>query len=106
MLKYFLDLPWWGGFLIAFAILLKLIVFYPHARRSYLQEPQTGSLIGEKGVVIETLDPLGKVKSRGSIWRAKAIQGSLKQGQKVKIVATEGIILLVEKKDDFDCSFI
>ncbi len=95
----FFSLPWWGGLLLTLVTVLKLLIFYPHARKAYLKKPHTCSraLIGKRGEVIEELTPKGKIKSQGSFWKARSVKGNLKRGQTVEIVDTKNLTMLVKK---------
>lgn len=95
----FFSLPWWAGLLLTLLTLLKLLIFYPHARKAYLKKPHTGSqaLIGKRGEVIEDLNPKGKIKIQGSLWIARSVGGNLKRGQIVEIVRTKNLTMLVKK---------
>jgi membrane protein implicated in regulation of membrane protease activity len=53
-------------------------------------------MVGERAEVIEACDPDGRVKLRGEIWAATAIEGdSFAAGERVRIVAVEGLSLRV-----------
>jgi len=56
------------------------------------------SLIGKSALVIKPITPIscGQVKIFGEIWRAEA-EEEIKTGEKVKIVAVEGVTLKVIK---------
>lgn len=55
--------------------------------------------IGEIVEVIETISPPseGRIRFRGSTWKAKSSSGILSQGEKVKILGRENVTYLVEK---------
>ncbi|MCR5592634.1 MAG: NfeD family protein [Saccharofermentans sp.] len=58
-------------------------------------------LFGEIGVVIKTIDTLeakGQVKVKGQVWSAKTREENqvIPEGAKVKVLAIEGVKLLVE----------
>ncbi len=98
----FFSLPWWGGLLLTLATVIKLLIFYPQVRKAYLKKPHTGSqaLIGKRGEVIEDLNPKGKIKSQGSFWKARSVEGHLKRGQAVEIVDTKNLTMLVKRAKD------
>lgn len=85
--------------MLTLVMILKLLIFYPHARKAYLKKPRTGSkvLIGKRGKVVEELTPKGKIKTQGIFWKARSIEGKLKPGQFVEIVDTDNLTLLVKK---------
>ncbi|MFP3855216.1 MAG: NfeD family protein [Anaerolineales bacterium] len=74
------------------------------ALRAQGRPVRTGSeaLIGKVVTVQSDLDPVGKIKVAGEIWRAELEQGSavVEAGQQVVITAVEGLQLRVEPHDD------
>ncbi len=52
-------------------------------------------MVGEKGEVIATCDPLGRVRVRGEIWNARC-EGGAEQGERVVVAAVDGLTLVVE----------
>lgn len=67
------------------------------AVRSFSIKVSTGSeaMIGERGRAKTDLDPAGSVFVHGELWQARAGQG-IKQGQRVRVVAVNGMELEVE----------
>ena len=53
------------------------------------------------GIVIDPLNPLGQVRIRGEIWQAVSKNGEIPAGNKVKVIARDGINLVVERSEDF-----
>lgn len=94
--------------LITFAITLLILTVF--VRRIFTNEfagkggirTNASSLIGEKGVVIESIDPLkatGKVRVRKEVWSAGTKSGKLINVDQIVVVqAIEGVKLLVEKE--------
>ena len=72
---------------------------YPFVWKAYiagLAHNRSGHL-GKRVLVVESLDPKGQVKVEGTIWHAQHRQNTpVPRGQMVKVVAEEGLILLVE----------
>lgn len=70
-------------------------------RRLFLATKTIGpeSLIGKIGVVTKTISPEnpGQVKVEGELWRAIS-EETIKAGEKVKIVAIEGVSLICQKE--------
>ena len=67
-------------------------------RRANVQRTNADRLIGMEGVVIVPVNPLegkGQVKVEGQVWSAKA-ERSITEGTKVKIMAIEGVKLIVD----------
>jgi membrane-bound serine protease (ClpP class) len=61
-------------------------------------KPVTGveGFLGETGLVLETLDPLGSVRVHGEIWQAESNKGKIAAGEKVKIISMKKFRLTVE----------
>ncbi|MEM0287016.1 MAG: nodulation protein NfeD [Nitrososphaerota archaeon] len=55
------------------------------------------AIIGQTGTAIDELNPLGTVRVSGIVWQAKSSSGSIHAGDEVKVLAREGLVLIVEK---------
>ncbi|MGV8878453.1 MAG: NfeD family protein [Sphingobacteriaceae bacterium] len=62
-------------------------------------KPATGTniLIGRLGESLDELSPLGQVEINGEVWNAVSVSGPIKQGEKVRIIAVNGLTLSIEK---------
>ncbi len=80
-----------GGFFIGIAFL---------AFRVYRRKPTSGmeGLIGETGVVEERIDPVGLIFAHGEYWKATSTEVA-EQGDKVRIMGSRGLELIVEKEE-------
>ncbi|MGC9112516.1 NfeD family protein [Acidilobus sp.] len=68
----------------------------PMKRKRVMAGPE--SLIGDVGVVVSDLAPVGEVRVQGIVWRAVSASGeAIKVGEKVKVVKVEGVTLFVER---------
>ncbi|MFH0844299.1 MAG: nodulation protein NfeD [Pseudomonadota bacterium] len=78
-----------GGFFVIVSTL---------AFRAYRSTPKSGmeGLIGETGLVKETIDPEGVIFVHGELWRAVA-EEKIEMGEKVVVEGAEGLILTVRK---------
>jgi len=78
-----------GGFFIGIAFL---------AFRAYRRKPTSGmeGLIGKTGVVEERIDPVGLIFAHGEYWKATSAEVA-EQGDKVRIMDSRGLELIVEK---------
>ena len=67
-------------------------------------KPVTGveSLIGRQGIVRAPLDPDGTVWVAGEIWTASADDGPFAEGERVEVVAVEGLRLRVRRSTEDD----
>ena len=63
------------------------------------RQVQTGAegMLGKKGLVIEDIDPEGKIQYATEIWCAMTKGTRCSKGDHVKICGTRGLLLLVEK---------
>lgn len=68
------------------------------ALRVRLRRPVSGadSPVGTVGVAKTDIAPEGTVITKGALWRARTMEMGIEAGAKVKIMATEGLVLLVE----------
>ncbi len=77
-----------GGFFVLVSTL---------AFRAYRTKPKSGmeGLIGEAGIVKDTIDPEGRVFVHGEIWRAVS-RTRIEPGQKVVVEGMDGLVLRVK----------
>jgi membrane-bound ClpP family serine protease len=63
------------------------------------QQVKTGreAMIGKKALVVEDIDPEGKIQYAGEIWDASARENCILKGEQVKINGFRGLVLQVEK---------
>ena len=63
------------------------------------RKPTTGSegLIGETGVAFSSLSPAGTVRIHGEFWNAESVSGTIKKGERVRVVSLVNLTLRVEK---------
>ncbi len=68
--------------------------------RAQKREPVVGQewLVGQVGEARTDLAPIGTVFVGGTWWTAEAVDGEIKAGEKVEVVAMEGLRLKVRKK--------
>jgi membrane-bound serine protease (ClpP class) len=61
-------------------------------------KPVTGleGFIGEAGITLETLDPLGTVRVHGEIWQAESLSGRIEAGEKVFVRSMKNFKVYVE----------
>jgi membrane-bound serine protease (ClpP class) len=89
--------PW----AIAAAVGVTLLFFISvmtAALRVRLRRPVTGedALVGRVAVAKTDIAPEGTVSTKGTLWRARTMEAGISQGAKVKVMAMEGLVLLVE----------
>ena len=95
------NLPLWAAIGIFAVLVLKDVVLYPFLRVGYETVEKSGieRLIGERGVVKQRLDPEGYVLVHGELWKARSTHPGdpVDPGTRVRVAASEGMLLLVEK---------
>jgi membrane-bound ClpP family serine protease len=90
-------------FIIIFLILLfAVFVFLMHKFVIPTMHSKiiTGSegMVGLDGTVTKTLDPRGTIDVKGEHWKARALGSYVPAGEKVEIVAMDGLTLHVKRK--------
>lgn len=55
-------------------------------------------LVGATGTATSDLDPWGTVQVRSELWSAVAVEGTIEEGEQVRVVGTKGVRLKVIKK--------
>jgi membrane-bound ClpP family serine protease len=82
-----------------YVVILVIAAFcYVVMFQSMRAEAKTGlkAMIGREAVVIEDIDPEGKVKIKDELWAATAGGKKIAAGEKVRIVNIQGLVLIVE----------
>lgn len=91
--------PWLGGLALV-AWVVKDFVMWPLVRVGYQTDVRHGAaeLVGETAVVQTRLNPVGSVRIRGELWKARTeddSDASLEGGTAVEVVGVAGMTLLV-----------
>jgi membrane-bound serine protease (ClpP class) len=58
------------------------------------------SIVGREGVVVQTLDPRGVVQVAAEEWTADTLRGTPARGDRIRVVAMDGLRLKVEPVDE------
>jgi membrane-bound serine protease (ClpP class) len=90
----------WTVILPVVAAVAGIFVFAVSAGvRAQLQRPATGpeGLVAETGVARTALDPEGQVMIRGELWRAVAEPPGIAAGERVRVLAMDGLTLKVTR---------
>ncbi len=107
-LEPLMERDWYGAFQITVLgtvigvslILLVIIHRVILSRRKGIGMQETLFSAPEAAVVTVKLNPTGMVKARGENWKARSLDGdTIAEGEEVKVVDTEGLVLVVEAKD-------
>lgn len=97
-------LPAWAAVGIFVLWFVKDVALFPLLRRAYEPGASTAleRLIGQRGVVIDTLASAGYIKLRGELWWAELppAHDALAAGDVVVVRSTRGLTLLVQRPPD------
>lgn len=95
-----LRVPLWAWISIPLGkTIVSIATYWLFLRRSFRRGHATGlqALVGETGIALTALLPIGQIKIRGEIWRAESATGAeIREGTSIRIVAIEGGGALVE----------
>lgn len=89
--------PWAIGAAVALTLLFFISVMTA-ALRVRLRRPIIGeeALVGAVGEAKTDIAPEGTVMTKGTLWRARTMEMGIAAGAQVRVMATEGLVLLVE----------
>lgn len=91
--------PWVIGLLI-----LGSVLFFAFAMTAALKARARQSMTGQEGLVglvgdaRAPLDPEGQVWVKGALWKARALQGPIAEGARVRVRRVDGLLLLVQEE--------
>ena len=96
-----------SGWAIGVSVALTLVFFMSvmtAALRVRLRRPVTGEegMVGAIAEAKTDIAPEGTVLTKGTLWRARTMETGIAAGSRVKVMATEGLVLLVEPLHDGD----
>jgi membrane protein implicated in regulation of membrane protease activity len=90
--------PWLGLAAVVLAIVVEVaeVAFWIRFLRRYRVRTGAEGLVGSVAEVVETLDPEGRVRLRGEIWRARGPRSTAAAvGQQVEVTGVDGLTLEV-----------
>jgi len=98
------ELSLWAVAAAVAGTLLFFISVMTAALRVRLRRPITGeeAIIGTVGEAKTDIAPEGTVVTKGTLWRARTMETGIAAGSRVKVMATEGLVLLVEPLHEDD----
>lgn len=87
----------WRIVLVVAAALIEVgeVYLWIHFLRRYRVTTGAEGMVGERGEVIEPLDPAGIVRVHGEIWSARSERGA-DRGEAVTVAGVDGLTLVVE----------
>lgn len=93
----------WVGLAVFAGWIAKDFAMWPLLRKSYETDVRTGAadLVGAKGVVQAPIDPIGSVRVRGELWKARAESPGevLLAETDVEVVGASGMTLTVRGRE-------
>ncbi len=95
-----LQISWQVILFIVVSTALFFLFAIGFAVKAQRKKPSTGSegLVGEKGIVVTTLNPEGSVQIHGEFWKATADE-TIKKGTKVRVVKYDGVDLVIKVEE-------
>ena len=91
----------WPVLIVAAVIVLAFFMLVVRKVAIVMRRPHatgTESLVGTTGVTISPLSPQGQVRLHGEIWRARAEEGELLKDERIEVLRTEGLTLIVRRR--------
>lgn len=90
----------WVIVLVVLAVLAVMIPILIAAIRGQRRPIVAGgeAIVGQVGVARERLAPEGLVFVDGALWRARAVDGPIAEGEQVRVTAVEGLLLHVQRR--------
>ena len=64
------------------------------------ESPTARGLVGKEGITRSDIDPAGTVLVQSELWTARSRGGEIPAGTRVRVVASEGLHLIVEQLDE------
>ena len=101
-LALFLFLPFWTAFPVYIPIFIFGVIVNYKMMKSMKLPVRTGleDMMGQEVMVIDDIDPEGKVRFKDEIWAATSKAERLEQGKKVRIVGSQGLMLVVANTEE------
>jgi membrane-bound serine protease (ClpP class) len=97
LLAVFVVPPPWSLVVVLVAAVFEVaetIVFVKLSRRRRIRVGAE-ALLGASGEVVSACRPVGRVRVHGEVWQARCDRGA-DAGDRVRVVAREGLVLVVE----------
>ncbi len=97
---FLLPTPW-NVIVLAAAALVEVleVAFWLRFLRRYRVRTGAEAMVGRRAEVVESCDPVGRVRYDGELWNARSDEGLIR-GQLARIEAVDGLTLVVEPAAD------
>jgi membrane-bound serine protease (ClpP class) len=97
-----IELPLWLVILVTASSVLFFGFAMTVAMRARSRQVMTGQegLIGLVGESRAELSPEGQVWVKGALWRARALNGPIPAGRKIRVRRVDGLLLLVQEEKE------
>lgn len=96
------GLPGWVALALLALLVAKDVALYPLSRRALESPPVmgTGALLGRRALVVQRLEPEGRVRVAHEVWRARvpSKEAPVDAGHHVRVEAVEGLVLRVRRE--------
>jgi len=101
-LALFLFLPFYTALPIYIPIFIFGVTVNYKMMRSMKLPVRTGleEMMDQEALVIEDIDPEGKVRFKDEIWAARSKGERIEQGERARIVGSRGLVLVVEDVEE------
>jgi membrane protein implicated in regulation of membrane protease activity len=98
LLAAFYLSPGWDIAVIAGAFAIEVVetIFWIRLSQRWRVRAGPETLIGARGVATTDLAPEGQVRVQGELWQAR-MKGGARAGDSVRVLAREGLLLVVER---------
>jgi membrane-bound serine protease (ClpP class) len=90
----------WNVILFGLAVFFEIGEIYLWTRflERYRVRGGAEGMVGERATVIEACDPDGLVRVRGEVWKARAGEAALAEGERGTVVAVNGLTVTVSRE--------
>ena len=93
------------GVLIAVMVVFAVfsVLLYQAGSRALRKKPVALSvMIGSKGKVASSLNPVGFIKIKDELWEAESLGGKIGVGKEVMVIGQDGLKLVVRRRNKDD----
>ena len=99
-----IHIPLWILIIVMAAWAVYTVTTYRMGSRALRRKPLHGltAMVGSEGKVVSSLVPEGMVSIKGELWQARSSGGRMDAGEKVIVVAQDGLKLTVRRPGSGD----